>query len=116
MAATPGWVETQFSGGDDRVSGWTRFEVGRLCRSSRGKRRLERGPGALAAVQRVDANLRTGSLLLVYAPGVALDEILYRIAAVLGVAPSPAARGDPKAAKPARLGLTLAQRWRGYPV
>ena len=82
------WGATPFWGGHgrDRVSGRTRFEIGLLCGSLRGKRRLERGLGARAAVQRIDADLRTGYLLLVYDPSVALDEVLRRIAAVLGVA------------------------------
>ncbi len=91
----------------DRVPGRARFEIGGLYRSPPIKRRLERGLGSLAEVQRIDANVRTGRLLLEYDPGVALDEILRRIAAVLGIAPQPVARFDPDAPKRKRPRLTV---------
>ena len=91
----------------DRVAGRTRFEIVKLYRSPRVKRRLERGLGALGAVQRIEANARTGRLLLEYDPVVTLDEIVHRIAVVLGVAPQPAARVDPNGRKRGRPRLTV---------
>ena len=58
------------------VEGRTRLAIAGLYRSQAIKRELEQWLGDLSGVSRVDANTRTGRLLVVYTPDLSIEEII----------------------------------------
>ena len=81
------------------VAGRTRFEVAGLYRSARTKQKLETALEGVSGVHRATANSLTGCLLVLYDPGISLDDIIATIEQHLDG--SPGLRAKPNRSRPA---------------
>ena len=83
-----------------RVRGRARFKIAQLYRSSRLKRHLECSLSGLPGIHSVEANVLTGSLLVLYAPEKSVGDITQLIAEQLVAATSSAHLTLPQAVQP----------------